>query len=229
MKQPHSSVSSRLRDPRSSAHQSARARTHRLWVRAVELRWTMLAAAALMLWTADAAHAEHANIDLRIISPDSEVSATSDRTPPTGGLMRRPVMVVKAGDPLVFQFFLSNVYPHGVLKGVMVHYYIVRIDKVGQKHVPDLPMLPIAETVAAGNKSAGNKSAGEPSLPATAVDEDPRLITQGFVTMNFKPRCKVGVRMPFRISRPGVYLVHVESLKTQSDHEHFSAIDLKVE
>ena len=32
-----------------------------------------------------------------------------------------------------------------------------------------------------------------------------------------------------RISAPGVYLIRVETRQTNSDHEHFSAIDLVVE
>lgn len=169
--------------------------------------WWRIVAVAMVgaLWSADSAHAEHAQIDLKVISPDKTVSAVSDRTPPVGGLNRRPVMTVKVGDPLIFQYFLTNVYPHGVLKNVKVLYYVVRINKVGQKIPPKLPPM----------KDAGGN--------------DPRVVTRGEVTMNFKPHCRVGARVRFRINRPGVYLVRVESANTQSDHEHFSAIDLKVE
>jgi len=181
--------------------------------------WTIVVVACVGLWYADSARAEHANIDLKVISPDKEVSAVSDRTPPVGGLITRPVIVVKAGDPLYFQYFLTNTYPHGVLKKVIVRYYIVRIKKVGQKHVPNLPILPVPES----------SLSDEPSPLPNDSDLDRGVITQGQVTMNFKPHCKVGARMPFRIKQPGVYMVRVESLNTQSDHEHFSAIDLKVE
>jgi hypothetical protein len=47
--------------------------------------------------------------------------------------------------------------------------------------------------------------------------------------MDFKPGAKAGQRHTLRIDAPGVYLVRVESGKTQSDHEHFAAIDLVVE
>jgi len=176
--------------------------------------WIFVAvAASSVLWHVDSAQAEHADINLKIISPDKTVSATSDRTPPVGGLIRRPVIVVKAGDPLIFQYFLTNIYPHGVLKNVVVRYYIIRIEKVGQKAVPKLPSQ---SGVPASNKRPLD----------SAVDH--RVVTQGQVTMNFKPRCRVGARVLFRIKQPGVYLVRVESANTQSDHEHFSAIDLQV-
>ena len=40
---------------------------------------------------------------------------------------------------------------------------------------------------------------------------------------------KAGARTRVKIDRPGVYLVRIETRNTQSDHEHFAAIDLVVE
>ncbi|MBX6313588.1 MAG: hypothetical protein IRY99_11830 [Isosphaeraceae bacterium] len=47
--------------------------------------------------------------------------------------------------------------------------------------------------------------------------------------MDFKPGGKAGARNTLRIDTPGVYLIRVETLQTQSDHEHFAAIDLIIE
>ena len=47
--------------------------------------------------------------------------------------------------------------------------------------------------------------------------------------MDFKPGGKAGQRNTLRLRDPGVYLIRVESGKTQSDHEHFAAIDLVIE
>ena len=47
--------------------------------------------------------------------------------------------------------------------------------------------------------------------------------------MDFRPGGKAGQRNTVRFDAPGVYLVRVESRLTQSDHEHFSAIDLVIE
>jgi len=52
---------------------------------------------------------------------------------------------------------------------------------------------------------------------------------QGTLVMNFKPDGKAGLRQQFRIDEPGKYLVRVESQQSDSDHEHFSAIDLIVD
>ena len=51
-------------------------------------------------------------------------------------------------------------------------------------------------------------------------------MTKGEFTMNFKPDCRVGTRLKFQITEPGLYTARVETLNTQSDHEHFSAIDM---
>jgi hypothetical protein len=149
------------------------------------------------------AHAEHADITLRLmrLDPDTgatrdEASAFSDQEPPPGGVKARPLLSVKAKDPLVLQFFLVNTYPHGVHKNVTVRYFVARVDKVGQKTVPDL----------------GTKA-----------------VARGQFQMNFKPKCKVGARLAFTAPEPGIYVLRVDTLNTASDHEHFSAIDIKVE
>lgn len=47
--------------------------------------------------------------------------------------------------------------------------------------------------------------------------------------MDFKPGGKAGTRATFKVDTPGVYLIRCETKQTQSDHEHFGAIDLVVE
>jgi hypothetical protein len=62
----------------------------------------------------------------------------------------------------------------------------------------------------------------------TLPDLGKGVVTQGQFTLDFKPGCRVGARVRFTIRQPGVYLLRVETLNTDSDHEHFSAIDLQV-
>ncbi len=144
---------------------------------------------------APAAWAEHAVIKLQVSGPDGRQESFADQEPPLGGIKRRPRMTVKRGDPLIFEFLLTNAYPHKQIDGVTVRYFVVRTGAFGVKELPDL-------------KSAA--------------------VTQGTVGMNFKPKCRVGARFNFRIDEPGIYLVRVDTQNTQSDHEHFSAIDLEV-
>ena len=162
----------------------------------------LFACLALAAWPLSA-RAEHARIDLELIHIDpttgadgDSVSSTADTEPPAGGFNPRPVAKVRAGEPLVLQFVLTNKYPHGILKDVTVRCYVVREDKLGQKELPDLTK---------------------------------GTVTDGKFMMNFKPDCRVGARVAFKIAEPGAYLLRVDTLNTASDHEHFSAIDVQVE
>ncbi len=71
---------------------------------------------------------------------------------------------------------------------------------------------------------ARTKEFGAKEVP----DPSDGVVTQGAATLNLKPKCRVGARLQFRINEPGIYVVRVDTQNTQSDHEHFSAIDLEV-
>jgi hypothetical protein len=62
-----------------------------------------------------------------------------------------------------------------------------------------------------------------------APDLSGDVVLESAFEMDFKPGAKAGQRNTLRITTPGVYLVRVETKQTQSDHEHFAAIDLVVE
>lgn len=66
---------------------------------------------------------------------------------------------------------------------------------------------------------------GQKTLPDLAKG----MVTQGRIKMNFKPKCRVGTRVVFTIPKPGIYLLRLDTENTNSDHEHFSAIDVQVE
>ncbi len=162
-----------------------------------------LAVLALLLGMALPVRAEHANIDLTLTRQDpnthaqlAQVSASADQDPPPGGHLPRPLLKVKAGEPLVFQFIFVNTYPHGEVKDVTVRYFVVPESAPRQKTLPDLTK---------------------------------NVVTQGSFQLNFKPKTRVGAQGTFTIPRPGVYLLRVQSQNTQSDHEHFAAIDIQVE
>jgi hypothetical protein len=96
--------------------------------------------------------AEHANIKLHVLRLDApsgksidEAKAVADEEPPAGGINPRPVFKVKLNEPLVLQFILTNIYPHGELKDVTVRYFVVRTDSVGQKKVPALSKGTVTE------------------------------------------------------------------------------------
>jgi hypothetical protein len=141
------------------------------------------------------AWAEHAKIELEVAGRRGDVRAHVDQTPPEWGKNPRPVLKVRPNEPVKVQFMLTNIYPHKTLENVVVHFFVVREEKTGQKEIPDLK--------------------GD-------------VVVESAFDMDFKPGGKAGQRTTFKIAEPGVYLVRVETRNTQSDHEHFAAIDLVV-
>jgi hypothetical protein len=143
------------------------------------------------------AWAEHAKIQLEVATPRDQVAAFVDQTPPEWGKNPRPVLKAKVNEPVRIQYLLTNVYPHKTLENVVVHFFVVRQKKAGQKEIPDLK--------------------GDGVVLESAFD------------MDFKPGGKAGQWTRLKIDTPGAYLIRVETRNTQSDHEHFSAVDLVVE
>ncbi|HEY2587067.1 MAG TPA: hypothetical protein VGI81_15075 [Tepidisphaeraceae bacterium] len=73
---------------------------------------------------------------------------------------------------------------------------------------------------------APERAAGKKSPP----DRDKPPVTESNFLMDFKPDTgRVGLRQRLRIDRPGAYLVKVGSEHSDSDHEHFAAVDLVVD
>lgn len=154
----------------------------------------LIAALGGVLGTSQAL-AEHAKIQLEVGGRRDHATAYVDQTPPEWGKNPRPVLKVRPNEPVKVQFLLTNVYPHKTLENVVVHFFVVREEKAGQKPIPDLKGEVVLET---------------------AFD------------MDLKPGGKAGQRTTFKIDEPGAYLIRVETRNTQSDHEHFAAIDLIV-
>jgi hypothetical protein len=72
---------------------------------------------------------------------------------------------------------------------------------------------------------APQEKVGQKALPELGAD----VVLESAFEMDFKPGAKAGARNTLRIDRPGVYLIRIETRQTQSDHEHFAAVDLVVE
>jgi hypothetical protein len=120
----------------------------------------------------------------------------SDMEPPLGGARARPSVKAKAGQALQIRWEMRNTSARTTLKEMVVHFFIVREEKAGQKETPDPRKGAVAEN-------------------AFATDLAPRATTRGTLKIT--------------LDEPGAYLVRVESLYTQQDHEHFSAVDVEVE
>jgi len=68
---------------------------------------------------------------------------------------------------------------------------------------------------------------GQSTVPK--LDKD--VVSESALTMDFQPKDKASGELEFRIEKPGVYLVRVETRDTASEpggHDHFAALDLVV-
>jgi hypothetical protein len=160
-----------------------------------------LLAYSLILFTTLPARAEHFDITLRVQSAEGKAEAFSDEEPPAGGVNPRPVFHTLVGQPLTWQFFLTNVKPHSPFKHLKLHYALTLVDdsRVGQTTV----------------------------VPSPKKLEPP--VFDGDFILDLKHHGRVGIRQQFQIDRPGLYLLRVESVDSGSDHEHFSAINIQVD
>lgn len=146
-----------------------------------------------------AALAEHAKITLEVAAGTSKESAHVDQTPPESGKNPRPTIKAKAGQEIKIDWEFTNVYPHKTIEGAILHFYVAKEAKAGAKETPEL-----------GEKSPG-------------------VIVETAFEMDFKPGGRAKGHHKIKIDKPGAYLVRIETLRTDSDHEHFSAIDLVIE
>ncbi|MCW3095030.1 MAG: hypothetical protein JWL77_648 [Chthonomonadaceae bacterium] len=144
------------------------------------------------------AAAEHFEIALRADAGRQLVEAAADTTPPIGGVNARPVLRLKAGDPVHISWKLKSNFPHGTMKGVTIHFFVVREKEIGQKPVPD------------------------PSGPAGVLDNkltmdfSPTGVSSGALTIVPPGSGNYLVR------------VQSEDTHDEHDHEHFSAVDIVV-
>lgn len=69
------------------------------------------------------------------------------------------------------------------------------------------------------------EKAGQKNVP----DLKRGTVTQGQFTLDVKPKCRVGAHAAFTLPKAGVYLLRIETKNTDSDHEHFAAIDVRAD
>lgn len=160
----------------------------------------LLAVVGVALWPLLAC-AEHANIDLRVIRIDPTTGQSSEETSASSD--QEPPRGGVNPRPLC---------QVKVNEPLALQFILVNVYPHGERKNVTVRYYVVRE-----------KKARQKEVP----DLRDGLVVQGQFKMNFKPKCKVGARVRFTIPQAGIYLLRVETLNTQSDHEHFSAIDIR--
>ena len=152
----------------------------------------------LALWPHPAG-AEHFDITLRVSAPGSQGEAFMDTTPPLGGVNKRPVVKAKPGDMVRVTWKMKNASPHGLMKGVTIHFFVVKEEQIGQKPTPD---------------PSGDGGIVDQSF---TMDFAPKAVTNGSLRLKAPEAGNYLIR------------IQSEDTHETTDHEHFSAIDLQVQ
>lgn len=151
------------------------------------------------LWPRSAG-AEHFDITLRVEAPEGKIGeAYMDTTPPLGGVNKRPIVKAKPGQPIKVSWRLKSNFPHGTMKAVTIHFFVVKEAEIGQKPVPD---------------PAGDGGVADTSF---VMDFQPKSKTSGSLRFKAPEAGAYLVR------------IQSEDTHEDHDHEHFSAVDLQVE
>jgi hypothetical protein len=143
--------------------------------------------------------AEHFDIVLKVTCGDRQAQTFMDTTPPIGGLNRRPVVTAKSGDEVRVMWKMKSGFPHGTMKGVTIHFFVVREAQAGQKPVPD--------------------PAGEAGIVDNSFVMD--FAPQAEATGALRFRAPAAGDYLIRVQSENTHQEH--------GHEHFSAIDLHVD
>ena len=162
----------------------------------------LVACLALAAWPLSA-RAEHARIDLELIHLDPDTGADGDAV--SAAADQEPPLGGYNERPLAKVKASEPLVLQFLLTGTYPHG--IKKDVIVRYYVvrEDKP--------------------GQKSVP----DVKKGTVTDGRFKLNLKPGGRVGSRVLFGVKDPGTYLLRVETVNTDSDHEHFSAIDVQVE
>src|SRR5262249_21660502 len=162
----------------------------------------LLAVLGLTAW-ALTARAEHAYIELRVMRLDAD-----------SGLSREEARAAVDTEPPA-----GGVHPRPLFKVKAGEPLVLQFIYTNAYPHGDTKNVRIRYFLARAEK------VGQKTLPPLGDN----VVTRGQFEMNFKPKCRVGARVAFTVREPGVYLLRVDSFNTNSDHEHFAAIDVQPE
>jgi hypothetical protein len=166
------------------------------------MKWSyLLALGALTLWPLPA-RSEHARIDLRVIRLDVKTGQNRDE-----------ISASADTEPPLGGLNPRPLFKAKVAEPLALQFLLTNTYPHGVKKDVTVRFF-VAREARLRQKTRPDLTSG--------------VVTQGEFTMDFKPGCRVGARVLFTVKKAGTYLIRVETLNTDSDHEHFSAIDLQV-
>jgi hypothetical protein len=122
------------------------------------------------LWLASVptARASHLALDLTVEGRPAPARAGTDTSPPAGGTKPRPVVKLRRDEPVRLRWSMRNTDRDRKLENLLVHLFVVRQEKPGQKEVPDPRQGAIWESAFATALDPGKGTNGALEVP---IDE----------------------------------------------------------
>jgi hypothetical protein len=146
-----------------------------------------------------AARADHFAIDLDVQAAGKKAAAHAQAQGSGQKAKSRPVLHLQAGQRVAVKWLLTNTHTKATFKDVIVHFFVVREEHVGQQTVPKLGKTVQAESALTMDFRPGDKTRGEVSF---VIDVPGAYLLR---------------------------LETVGAAVEPETHEHYSAIDLVVE
>ena len=152
-----------------------------------------------LLFSGSIARGDHFAIDLKVQAGKATKTAHAETAAIGVKPKLRAVLAAKAGDSLTIAWRLASTDPDNTYKDVVVHFFIVREEKLGQATVPPLDRDVPAES-------------------ALTMDFKPKDTTEGELTVWIE---RAGAYL--------VRLETIGAAAGDEGHEHFAALDLEVQ
>jgi len=153
-------------------------------------------------WLATPARAEHADIDLRVMRVNPSTGQTIAETTASADT-----------DPPQGGLHRRPLFQAKVDQPLVLQFFLTNKYPHGEKKAVRVRYFVVRE---------------EKARQKVVPDRSRGTVTEGCFTLNLKPKARVGARVAFKVRKPGIYLLRVQTENTDSDHEHFSAIDLEI-
>ena len=125
---------------------------------------TILVAILLSGFFSAPARADHFTIDLEVKAGGASKTVKADKAALGVKAKERQALTAKAGATMTVKWTVTSTAKSGVVKDVLVHFFVVREEKLGQASVPKLDKDVAAESALTMDFKPKDKAKGELSF-----------------------------------------------------------------
>jgi hypothetical protein len=132
-------------------------------------RWVVTGSLVLLLgltpWLAPAARASHLAVQVTVEGQPRQTRAETDTMPPPYGKRPRPLLRVRRDQPVRFRWSVRNTDRRKKVEKLLIHLFLVRQARAGQKEVPDPQKGAVWGTAFGTALDPGCETHGQATIP----------------------------------------------------------------